>query len=322
MLRVLLGVLTVLFSLMSSGVFAQSWPTRQPIRVIVAFTAGSATDIVARTIFKQVGEQIGQTFVVENHGGAGGTLGAATIAHAAPDGYTFLVNSSGHTVAPSIYSKLSYDPEKDFRPIIPLASTPMVLVVSPKKGYMNVSDLVKAAKARPGSLNYGSAGIGSASHLPAERFRLSAGFDATHVPFKGAPEAALEVLTERIDFYFSPLPVVRGMIQDGKLLALAVSSSQRSSFLPNVPTTLEAGYPNSDYNFWIGLFAPGGTPVEIVDRLNSEVVRSWGVPIVKDALAHIGAEPMNMSAQQFGALVHEEIGMNAELVKAAGIKPN
>lgn len=322
MLRMFLGVLTILFGLMSNGVFAQSWPTTQPIRVIVAFTAGSATDIVARTIFKQVGEQIGQTFVVENRGGAGGTLAAATIAHAPPDGYTILVTSSGFTVAPSIYSKLPYDPETDFRPIIPLASTPMVLVVSPNKGYKRVADLVKAAKAKPGSLNYGSAGIGSASHLPAERFRLSAGFEATHVPFKGAPEAALEVLTERIDFYFSPLPVVRGMIQDGKLLALAVSGSQRSSFLPNVPTTLEAGYPNSDYNFWIGLFAPGGTPAEIVNRLNSEVVKAWAVPAVKDALARIGAEPMKLSAQQFEALVHKEIRANAELIKAAGIKPN
>lgn len=322
MLRVFLGVLTTLFVFLPSGVFAQSWPTRQPIRVIVAFTAGSATDIVARTIFEQVGKQIGQTFVVENHGGAGGTIGAATIARAPPDGYTLLVTSSGHTVAPSIYSKLSYDPEKDFRPIIPLASTPMVLVVSPNKGYRTVADLVMAAKAKPGSLNYGSAGIGSASHLPAERFRLTAGFEAVHIPFKGAPEAALEVLTERADFYFSPLPVVRGMIQDEKLLALAVSNSQRSSFLPNVPTTVEAGYPNSDYNFWIGLFAPGGTPAEIVNRLNSEVVKAWDVPFVKDALARIGAEPMKLSAQQFEALVHDEIRTNAELIKAAGIKPN
>lgn len=310
-----------LISVLHCGIaHAESWPNERPIKVIVAFTAGSATDIVARTVFEKVGKTIGQTFVVENRGGAGGTIGASTVAHSNPDGYTLLVTSSGYTVAPSIYSNLNYDSEKDLQPIIPLASSPMVLVVSPLKGYRSIADLVSAAKARPGSINYASAGIGSASHLPAERFRLAAGFQAVHVPYKGAPEAALEVLSQRVDFYFSPLPVVRGMIKDGKLEALAVSGTQRSTFLPTIPTTIEAGYPNSDYNFWIGLFAPRGTPATVITRLNEEVRKATTDLDVKNAFESIGAEPMTMTAQQFEALIHREIKSNSDLVEAAGIK--
>jgi tripartite-type tricarboxylate transporter receptor subunit TctC len=298
--------------------YAQTWPAGQPIKVIIPFTAGSATDVIARTVFEQVGSQIGQTFVVDNRVGASGTLGANTVAKADPDGYTLLVNSSSHTITPSTFPNLPYDTEKDFAAVIPLANLANVLVVAPSK-YKSVKDVADAARAKPGALNYASAGAGSASHVNAERFLLAANAKAQHVPFKGAPEALREIVADRIDFYFTPLAPARGLINDGKLAAIAVSSSSRSKALPNVPTTIESGLPNSEYNFWIGVFAPAKTPAAVLERLHKEIAAALANPGVQEKLTKLGADPMVMSSADFHALIGKEIKDNAALVKAAGI---
>ena len=310
-------VATALFACATHS-HAQTWPAGQPIKVIIPFTAGSATDVIARTVFEQVGSQIGQTFVVDNRVGASGTLGANAVAKADPDGYTLLVNSSSHTITPSTFANLPYDTEKDFAPVIPLANLANVLVVAPAK-YKSVKDLVEALRARPGTLNYASAGAGSASHVNAERFLLATKAKAQHVPFKGAPEALREIVADRIDFYFTPLAPARGLINDGKLAAIAVSASSRSKALPGVPTTVEAGYPNSEYNFWIGVFAPAKTPAPIVERLHKEIAAALANPGVQEKLTKLGADPLTMSAGDFRAMIAKEIKDNAELVKAAGI---
>lgn len=320
MLRIALA-LAAAASAFSPSAQAQTWPAGQPIKVVIPFTAGSATDVIARTVFEQVGSQIGQTFVIDNRVGASGTLGANAVAKADPDGYTLLVNSSSHTITPSTFPNLPYDTEKDFAAVIPLANLANVLVVAPSK-YKSVKDVADAARAKPGALNYASAGAGSASHVNAERFLLAANGKAQHVPFKGAPEALREIVADRIDFYFTPLAPARGLINDGKLSAIAVSSSQRSKALPNVPTTIEAGLPNSEYNFWIGVFAPAKTPAPILERLHKEIAAALANPGVQEKLTKLGADPMTLSSADFRALISKEIKDNAALVKAAGITGN
>lgn len=317
MLRLKMALAAATLAIIPSA-YAQTWPAGQPIKVIIPFTAGSATDVIARTVFEQVGSQIGQTFVVDNRVGASGTLGANAVAKADPDGYTLLVNSSSHTITPSTFPNLPYDTEKDFAAVIPLANLANVLVVAPSK-YKSVKDVADAARAKPGALNYASAGAGSASHVNAERFLLAANAKAQHVPFKGAPEALREIVADRIDFYFTPLAPARGLINDGKLAAIAVSSSSRSKALPNVPTTIEAGFPNSEYNFWIGVFAPAKTPASILERLHQEIAAALANPGVQEKLTKLGADPMVMSSADFRALIGKEIKDNAALVKAAGI---
>lgn len=298
---------------------AQDWPSK-PVRVIVPFSPGGAVDVVARAVLDQVGRQVGQSFVIETRTGAGGTIGAAAAAKADPDGYTILVHSSSHTVAPALYSKLPYDAAEDFAAIIPLAKQPTLLFVPAGKGYKSVADFVAAGK--NGQMNYGSGGVGNATHLNAERFLLSAGFKAQHVPFKGSPEALTEVLAGRIDFSFSTLLPALGMLKDGKVVALATSSATRSVALPDVPTTLEAGFANSDYEFWIGMLAPKNVPQPILDRLFRETQKALQEPAIRDKLKTLGAEPMPMSMDAFAKLLRDEIANNRKLVAAAGIKPN
>ncbi len=300
---------------------APAWPTKQTIRLISPFPPGSAVDAVARLVFDHVSRQIGQTIVYETRPGAGGTLGMAAVAKAEPDGYTLLVNSSVHTITPSTYSKLPYDTVRDFAAVIPLAQYPNVLVVPPSR-FKTVQELVAAGKAKPGSITYGSGGVGAATHLNAERFRLSAGFEAVHVPFKGAPEALREILGDRIDFYFSPILSAVPLIQSGQVRGLAVSSLERSDTLPDIPTTIEAGYPDSDYVFWVGLFAPAATPRAIIDRLHDTAAAALADRAVADNLKALGASPMAMTPTEFDAYVKAEIATNAKIVKAAGIKPN
>jgi tripartite-type tricarboxylate transporter receptor subunit TctC len=263
---------------------------------------------------------LGQPIIIENKPGAGGTLGAAQVAKSAPDGYTLLVHSAGHVANPAIYPNLPYDTLKDFIGVTPLASLPNVLIVSPAKGYKTVQDLVQYAHANPGKLNYGSAGIGSATHMNAEIFRQSANFDAVHVPFKGTPEAMTETATGRIDFFFAPLLSALPLIKDGRLQALAVGTPQRSRVLPNVPTTVEAGFPKSEYTFWVAMLAPAGTPKTVIDRLNAEAVKALASPEVKEKLAVLGADPMPMSVADFDAFLRSETARIAAVVKAAGIK--
>jgi tripartite-type tricarboxylate transporter receptor subunit TctC len=232
------------------------------------------------------------------------------------------VHSSSHTVAPALYSKLPYDAAADFSPVIVLGNLPTVLFVSSAKGYKSIAEFVAAAKAKSGSINYGSGGVGNATHLNAERFMLSAGFRAVHVPFKGSPEALTEVLAERIDFSFSTLLPALSLLQDGRLKALAVSSLQRASALPDVPTTTEAGFPNSDYNFWVGMLVPKATSRAIVDILHRESEKALQMPEVQAKMRALGADPMPMTSDQFEKLIADEITMNKELVKRAGIAIN
>ena len=299
---------------------AQDWPAKQPVRVIVTLSAGSATDVLARIAFEQVGRQVGQSFVIVNRPGAGQRIGAQEAARAEPDGYTLLVNSSTHTLFPSMFANLQFDVEKDFAGLAPLASIPTVMVVPPDRGWSTMREFVAAAKAKPGSINYGSGGIGNSTHLAAERVRMAAGFEAVHVPFPGAPEAIREVVAGRVDFYFSPVPPALSLIREGKLKALAVASSQRSSVLTDVPTTVEAGYPESGYEFWVGAFAPAKTPQAVVERLAGELSKALQNPAVREKFAGLGADPMPMSPKEFDAHISKEIQLNAAIVKAAGIK--
>jgi len=305
---------------LQAGAHAQAWPNK-PLRATVAFTAGSATDIIARTLGERFLAQLGQPVVVENRPGASGTIGAAIVARAEPDGYTMLVNSSSHTVAPSTYASLPYDTARDLAGITPLANLPSVLVIAPSRGVRTVSDLVAAAKAKPGAMSFASGGAGSAAQLNAERFRMSARFEAVHVPYKGAPEALGDVMTGRVDFYFCPIVPALPLIRDGRLLAIAVGSAKRASALPDVPTTLEAGFPDSEYNFWVGLFVPGKTPRPLVKRIYAETQKAMQSPEMAQRMKNLGAEPMPMTPEQFNAYIREEIALNAKLVKAAGIKP-
>ena len=257
---------------------------------------------------------------MENRTGAGGTIGSAFVAKADPDGYTILAHGSALTISPSLYSNLGYDPARDFAAVVPFGITPSVLVVSPARGWKTVGDLVAAAKAKPGALNFSSVGVGTATHLSAERFRVSAGVEAVHVPFKGGAEAMTEVIAGRIDFFFGPVALVLPQIQEGKLTALAVNGAKRSAALPNVPTTLEAGFANAEYPIWLGMFLPAKTPRDIVDKLNRETLKALQEPKVRDKLAALGFDPMVMTPAEFAAHVEKEIAVNAALVKAAGLK--
>ncbi len=300
--------------------FAQSWPSK-PIRVIVPYSPGSATDIIPRTIFAKVQEQLGQPIIVENRPGASSTIGTAAVAKAEPDGYTILVASSAYTIVPSTVANLPYDPLHDLSAVIPLANMANVLVISPAKGIKTVGEFVAAARALHGSMNYVTIGEGSAAQLNSERFLRAAGFKAQPIPYKGSPAGLMDVMTGRVDFYFSPLLPALSLIRDGKLTVLAVSSSERSPKLPNVPTTTEAGFPNSEYNFWFGVFAPAKTPRAIIQRLYEEISKAQRDPAVKEKLAKLGAQPMPMTPTQFDQYVGKEIEQNAALVKAIGIKP-
>jgi tripartite-type tricarboxylate transporter receptor subunit TctC len=298
----------------------QGWPAR-PIRVIVPLTPGSATDVLARVVSEQLSAQLGQPIFVENRPGAGNTIGMSAVAKADPDGYTLLINSSTHTVTPATRATLGFE-MNELAAIVPLANMPVVMVVNPSNGYKRLADFVAAAKAKPGSVNYASAGAGNSSHLNGERFRRAAGFEAVHLPFKGAPEALTEVIAGRADFYFSPLINALPLIKDGQLQPLAVSGSSRASALPQVPTTMEAGYPNSEYNFWAGMFAPVKTPAAIRERLYAESVKALQQPAIRDKLFNLGADSMPLTSAQFEALVKSEIETNTQLVNAAGIKVN
>jgi tripartite-type tricarboxylate transporter receptor subunit TctC len=314
-------LVALLVLLSASTAWAESWPER-PIRVVIPFGAGSATDVVPRIVFERMSAQLGQSVVVENRGGAGGTIGTAMVAKAKPDGYTLLTHSSAHTIAPLIYSNLSYHPAEDFAAVGSMGNAPNVLIISPSKGIKTLHDFVAKAKAKPNSFSFASVGVGSAVHLTAERFRVSAGYDAVHIPFKGGAEALTEVIAGRVDYYFCPISTALPHIKEGRLLALAVSSPTRAILLPQVPTTLESGFPDSDYTFWIGTFAPKGTAPEIVQRLYREMQVAMKVPTVAERLVQLGLEPMPLTPAEFGALVAREVVTNGEFARKAGLKVN
>ncbi len=313
------GSLGVALGLAACTALAQGFPNKT-VRLVSGVTPGSASDTMARIVAEKLQASLGQPVIVENRLGAGGLIGAQYVAKAEPDGHTIMVYASAFTVAP-LLTPAALDP-KDLVPVATMATVPTVLVVIPSKGYKSVADLVAAAKAKPGQVVASSAGIGSATHMNLERFRISAGIDVLHVPLKGAPEALTEVLTGRADFYFALPFQVAANVKGGKLLALAVGSPKRSALFPDVPTTVEAGYPNSDYNFWVGALMSAKTPREIVLRLNKEFTAAVNAPEVRERFLKLGADPLTMPLAEFEAMIRDEFEANARLIKAAGIKAN
>ncbi len=314
-----IGVAAALLALgASQQVMAQAWPAKT-IRLVSGASPGSASDLVGRAVSEKIQAELGVAVILENKMGAGGVIAAQHVATSAPDGYTVFVYTAAHTVTPLI-SKVPYDPVRDFAGVTPLAVVPNVLVVSAEKGYKSVKDLVAAGKANPGKLNYASVGVGTATYMNAEKFRASAGIDAVHVPYKGSPEAITETMTGRVDYFFAPLVSALPLIKDGRLLALAVGTSKRSSLLPDVPTALEAGVAKADYVFWIGLLVPAKTPRDVINRLNQATIKALQTADVRERLAKLGAEPFSMSPEQFDSYIKEELAQNAEIIKAAGIK--
>jgi len=296
-----------------------NWPTK-PIRAILPVAPGTGADVVFRLVFHELSNRLGQQIVIENRGGAGGTIGSAAVAKADPDGYTILAQSTSHAIAPTLYPNMPYDVTRDFIAVVPFGKMPTALVIAPSKGIKTVQELVAQAKAKPGTFTFASAGVGSTTHLTMERFLLSAGITAIHVPFRGGGFRP-EVASGRVDFAFSPIAVAVPDVRDGRLLALAVSARDRASGFPDVPTTLEAGFPNSDYALWLGVFVPAKTPRAIVDRLHDESIKALQSPGLRERLVGLDVEPMVMTTGEFDAFIKDEVVAQGALAKAAGLKP-
>ena len=313
MKRFLIAAATVLAT---AGAWAQAYPSKT-IKIVVPFTAGSATDIMARGVGEKLQAAWGQPVVVENRPGAGGTLGATQVAKSEPDGHTLVVVSTGHVVNPVLYSGIQYDTLGDFAGVSPLASLPSVLVVGANSPIKSVGELLAAARAKPGALNYASAGVGSATHVNAEKFRAMANIQMTHIPFKGTPETIVEVSTGRADFMFTPVLASIPAIRENRLRAIAVSTAKRSSALPNVPTVAESGLPGFAFDFWIGMLAPAKTPKPVIAKLNTEIARILALPEVKERMATLGAEPLPMSPEQFDAYIKDEYTTLGAVMRSA-----
>jgi tripartite-type tricarboxylate transporter receptor subunit TctC len=292
----------------------------KPITLVVPFTAGSGTDVIARVYAEQLARSLGQPVVVDNRPGAGGTLGAAQVASASADGYTVLVHSAGHVANAALYPKLKYDTLKDFTPVAMLATLPNVLVVSSASKIGSVADLVKQARAQPGKMSYASAGNGSATHINAEKFRIAAGLQAMHVPYRGTPPALTDLVGGQVDWFFAPLVSALPLIQEGKLTPLAVGSPRRSAALPQVPTTVEAGYAGSDYTFWVGMLVPAKTPADVVARLSAATAQAMQAQSVRAALEKLGADIPALAQAEFAQQVKDEMASTAALVQRAGIR--
>jgi tripartite-type tricarboxylate transporter receptor subunit TctC len=305
----------------TAGARAQSYPTK-PVRVIVPYTAGSGIDaIAARPLTQKLSEIWGQPVVVDNRTGAGGTIGTALVAKSPADGYTLLINSAAHVTNPLLYTKPPYDASKDFVVVAPLVRLVNVLVVAPSTGVKSVSELIATARAKPGQLNFASSGTGTGTHFTAEKFKLMAGLDVVHIPYKGGPEAMTDVMMGRVTYWIPSIGTALPFIQGGKLLALGVTSRQRSAALPNVPTLAEAGLAGFDDALWMGMWAPTGTPTPIVERLAQDISRALAMPDLRERLASNVGEPMNMTPPEFARFVRSETEAAARVIKAAGIKP-
>jgi tripartite-type tricarboxylate transporter receptor subunit TctC len=293
----------------------------KPVQVIVSFTPASATDIVGRLVMAKVSEYWGQPVVVENRSGAGGSIGSAAVAKAAPDGYTLLINSNAHSVNPAIYARLPYETTKDFVDVVPLSLAPNVLVVSPASAHKSLADFVAHARAQPGAINFGHAGVGSGTHLSTEKLIAGANIKVTQIPFKGTPEVVQAIFAGSVDCYWVPISAGMSHIKNGKLRALAVGSAKRSPALPDVPTTGEAGVAGAEAPLWFGVWGPAGVPAEIVAKINADVRKALADPGVKERLANLGNDAMDMSPQEFARFVRSEIEDYQRVVRAAGIKP-
>jgi tripartite-type tricarboxylate transporter receptor subunit TctC len=299
---------------------AQDFPNK-PVRAIVSFTPGSATDIVGRIVGAKLSEYWGQPVIVENRSGAGGAIGSAAVSKSAPDGYTLLINSSAHSVNPAIFANLPYDTIKDFTDIAPLAVQPNVLVVIGGAPYKTLSDLIGYARANPGKLNFGHAGVGSGTHLNTEKLLARAGVTATIVPFKGTPEVVAAILSGSVDCYWVPISAGLANIRSGKLHALAVSTAKRNPQLPDLPTTAEAGVKGAETALWFGMWGPPGMPRDLVTKINADVRKAVADPGVREKLLNLGNDTLDMSPGDFSAFIREEIDVNKRILAAAGVKP-
>jgi tripartite-type tricarboxylate transporter receptor subunit TctC len=289
---------------------------------MVPFPPGGSTDIVARIVAQKLSAQLGQPLVIENRGGAGGTLGTAVVAKAPPDGYSLLVGStSTHVVAPSVYSKLEYDPIKDFAPISLMAVTPYLLVVNPSVPAKTVKELVDQMKSKPGQLNYASAGVGSTTHLAMEMLKSVSNTYALHIPYSGNGPAGTAVMAGQVEILFGSLPAVLPHAKSGRVRAIAVGTPKRSPSLPDVPTVAESGYPGFDASLWLAIFAPAGTPAPIVERLQKEIVTAVSAADTRETLDKNGAEPLTSTPAELAAMMRDGVGKYAAVVKAAGVKP-
>jgi len=299
---------------------AQDYPTK-PIRIVVGFSAGSTTDILARTVGQKMNEAWGQPVLVDNRPSAGGIVASSAVAAATPDGYTLLMVSAGHAATAAMFTKLPYDTLKDFAGVSRIANVPSILVVSPALGVKSVQDLVALARSKPGQLNFSSPGVGSANHLAGELFKTLAGIQAAHVPYKGIPEAMTAVVSGSVQFNFSPVLNVLPLSRDGKLLALAATTGKRSAILPDVPTVAEAGVSGYVFDPWFGILAPAKTPKAQLDKLSGEIARIVELPDVKERLRALGADPAPTTPEGFDAHVRAEVAKFEKIVRDAGIKP-
>ena len=314
------NLIGLVFALGAAHAAAQGYPSK-PVQVIISFTPASATDIVGRIVTAKLSEYWGQPVVNENRAGAGGSIGSAAVAKAAPDGYTLLINSKAHSVNPAIYAKLPYETTKDFTDIAPLSELPNVLVVSGESRYKTLADLVSFGKANPSKINFGHAGVGSGTHLNTVKLVTAAGLDVTQVPFKGTPEVVAAILSGNVDCYWVPISAGLSNIKAGKLRALAVSTSKRSALLPDLATTGEAGVKGADFGLWFGVWGPAGMSAELTAKINADVRRALADPGVRERLANTGNAPLDMSPQEFARFVRGEIDDYQRVVRAAGIKP-
>ena len=317
----LAGLSAILGAITIGSAAAQTWPTKT-VTVVVPFGPGNALETIGRPVLEQLSQRLGQAFIVENKAGAGSMTGTASAARAEPDGYTLLMHSSTFSIVHSVQPKRPYDTFADFVAIAPFGVQPSLLVTAPGKGLKTAGDLIAAAKAKPGAMNFASAGPGSASHLAAERFIRSAGIQATHVPFRNPSDGVTETLTGRIDFYFPPISVGLPLVRDGQLVPLAVSTRTRSEALPEVPTSTELGLKDSAFEFWVGLFAPAKTPAFIIDKLNSEVRAILAMPAMKERVKTFGYQTLDMSPDQYAAFLRSDIEDLGKLIIAAGITAN
>jgi tripartite-type tricarboxylate transporter receptor subunit TctC len=297
-----------------------AYPVR-PVRVVVPFAPGGSTDLLSRLIGQRLTQQMGQTFVVDNRGGAGGALGAELVAKAPRDGYTLMATTSGVIVVnPSLYGKLSYDPERDFAPISIMAAVTNMLVVPPSMNVGSVKDLIALAKAKPGALTYASGGNGTSNHLAGELLKHLTGTDFTHVPYKGGGPAVLAVMTGEVSILFAVMPSAIDHVKSGKLKALAVTGRKRSNALPDLPTMIEAGVKDFDVSIWIGLLAPRGVPEAYIQKLNSEVSNAIRAPQIDARLRAMGYEPVGGSTEDMVSTMKRESAMWSQVIKAAGIR--
>jgi len=307
-------------ALMATTARAENYPSRL-IKATIPFGAGSAADVVPRVVFDRLAAKLGQAIVVENRPGAGGTIGTATVVKADPDGYNILAQSSALAISPAIYPKLPFDITRDLTSALMIGVSANVMIVPVSRPWKTVQDFIADAKARPGSIAFGSVGVGSAVHISAEKFRLAAGIETTHVPYRGGAEVIADILGGRIDFYFCPLATALPLIKEGRVHALVISTPKRAAELPDVPTPAEVGLKNAESVFWLGVFMPAKTPRDIVDKFYDVGTRLLAEPAMQESLTKLGIEPFPMTPAQMDAFVAREIAENLEVIKAAGIKP-